>query len=188
MDNVLFITGATNTYPYNEHLGRLTKSMEEHQLTYIVYKLTNLGTWVLNAQQKATCIKMALQSYRFMKGVVWLDVDCVVKQYPSLFNNLSCDFACHYLNGELLSGTLYFATSIYGMTLVESWITMMEARPTTFDQKVLQEVVTEMRRITKIKVYQLPATYVQIFDIMKEYGEPVIEHYQASREGKRVLP
>lgn len=184
MKNVIFITGATATQPYIDHLVRLTRSLEEHNLTYHVYEFINLGNWNLNAQQKAHYIQRALKEFWYKEGIVWLDADCEVLKPPVFFDKLDCDFACHYKDGkELLSGTLYFGTNrVHSTVLVETWVSTMQNEPKTWDQKVLQRVVEEMKRTTMLKVVKLPPNYVQIFDIMKHHGEPVIQHYQASRE------
>jgi hypothetical protein len=60
----------------------------------------------------------------------------------------------------------------------------MEANPDTWDQRVLQQILSTNQEIS---VYRLPHEYVYIFDTFKErYPEmqPVIEHLQASRETK----
>jgi hypothetical protein len=39
----------------------------------------------------------------------------------------------------------------------------------------------------KLRVGQLPAEYVKIYDLMRPVRNPVIEHYQASRRYKQKI-
>jgi hypothetical protein len=67
--------------------------------------------------------------------------------------------------------------------LLARWVNLQQANPEEWDQRLLEQLISEDHYLT---VGQLPATYCQIFDSMKDAGEPVIEHFQHSRQAKEA--
>ena len=53
-----------------------------------------------------------------------------------------------------------------------------------WDQKVLQYIIDQSEDL-HLNIIRLPPTYCQIFDLMQDEGNPVIEQFQASRRLKK---
>jgi len=145
------------------------------------------GSWKKNTQYKPTFIKDMLIKYPDY-SIVYTDIDSVFKAYPILFENISEDIAAHVFNraeysssskqtNELLSGTLYFKNSPESIRILDLWIAECAKHPASWDQKALQKVIS--------KFYKLPPQYCCIFDTMCTVKNPVVIHYQASRELRR---
>ena len=116
--------------------------------------------------------------------VVYTDVDARFRSRPIALDELDCDFAAHWRNGqELLSGTLYIGGGAAAAELVDLWILENESNPNRWDQKNLQAVLG--REPSRWRTVDLPSAYCKIFDTM--HGEPVIEHFQASRRLRKVV-
>jgi hypothetical protein len=109
---------------------------------------------------------------------VWLDADARVRKPPVLLCHLRCDFACHHRRGELLSGTLYFAPTPAATVLAEWWCRAQQVYPGEWDQRVLAKVLPT---VPNLRVHELPASYVRIFDGDDMGPEIIVEHLQASR-------
>ena len=107
----------------------------------------------------------------------------MVRQYPTLFDTIEEDFACHYKDGkELLTGTLFFNNCKKSIEFVNNCIDLEEKEGGKLSaQTCLPEVIEK----TGVSVYRLPAPYTLIFDRMKHQGPPVIEHFQASRDNRK---
>jgi hypothetical protein len=141
----------------------------------------NLGSWVANCAMKPAYIRDRMQDHPG-RPIVWLDADARIRRYPSLFNELAVDFACHFRHGaELLSGTLYFGPTAKARALVETWTEAQLRAPGAWDQKALQSVI-EGGAVEGLTIQHLPASYTAIFDgNMCPEDEWVISHHQASR-------
>jgi hypothetical protein len=63
--------------------------------------------------------------------------------------------------------------------LLDIWEKLDKPMETKLSQHTLINAIKTMGK--KLKLKQLPLPYCQIFDTMAEEGEPVIEHFQASR-------
>lgn len=185
----VYIAFYTIDTPYEEESKRLENSLKKFNLQYDFLGVPNLGSWQKNTQYKAIFIRDMLRKYP-NRSIVYLDADAVVQQYPQLFDELDCDFAAHYYNNkkrnfmELLGGTLYFGPSEKAKALVDVWIIVNNEFPDQWDQKNLDIAV---HRMSNLKLVELPPTYCLIFDLMKDQGPAVIEHFQASRRLKKII-
>ena len=56
-----------------------------------------------------------------------------------------------------------------------------------FDQVILCRVIKEHAKKLDVTITNTPANYTQIFDLMRNEGEPIIEHTQASRKFRRKI-
>lgn len=144
------------------------------------------GRWIDTIYWRAQFIQIMLVKHA--RDVVWLDCDAVMERYPYLFDNFQGDFGAHihdfrHRKSELLGGTMYFAHTPKTMELVDRWIKLNNSMP---QQKLSQWVLEEAVKGWDGKFVNLPAQYCQIFDLMKECGEPVISHWQASRQFRNV--
>ena len=185
------------TPEYEEEAGELRKTLDAFGLPHEIEPVESTGSWWLNTQIKAQIILLKLRDH-LGRPLVYLDCDARVRQAPTLFRSLhhQCDFAAHFrpdrrfeCGRELLSGTLYFSGSPACQGLVQAWIDENERQAAIkssnklrlMDQRTLQTVLAKEIEEYGLMFTELPATYVQIFDIMRDAGDPVIEHLQASR-------
>lgn len=163
---------------YKDEADKLIESLlkfKGRDFTLDIEAVKDFCSWDKNTGYKPTFIKRKLQEYK--KPIVYLDVDAVVREYPSLFDEIDCDIACHYRdNEELLSGTLYFNYTDKALSVLDEWIKTIGSLD--LEQRCLQYVLDQRK---DVRVHKLPASYTQIFDSMAHNGKPVIEHFQASR-------
>jgi hypothetical protein len=172
---------------YAGKAARLLLSLRRLGLEYRIDEVEDLGSWDANTKYKAEFILAMLEAHPG-RNIVWVDADAVVRAYPALFYEMQGDVGVHYRNGkELLSGTMFFRNVPRVQALVKSWIKENAKTPQEWEQRTLQRVLTKPWRFgrPRVKVWDLPPTYCQIYDLMADAGEPVIEHFQASREAKR---
>lgn len=180
----LFCSFYTQNTPYEQEKNFLLQDLIHHNLEYVITGVDSKGSWVLNTNQKSIVCLNTFDTYN--RPIVYLDCDARVRQYPKLFETLTCDVAVHYRRGrELLSGTLFFNQTTGARTVLEAWVQKCKDLPHIWDQKNLATVLLDMKDV--IDIGFLPASYVQIFDLMKDAGEPVIEHMQASRRYKKLV-
>ncbi len=144
------------------------------------------GSWVKNCALKPLFIYDMLCKHPFT-DILYIDADARVRKYPGLFDDFKGDIGVHYRkrhkwHRELLSGTIYLKNNERVRKLIKHWAEVQQKNKKRWDQKVFQDILAQDKTI---KVVELPPTYTQIFDSMKGAGEPVIEHFQASRRIKR---
>lgn len=170
------------TAAYTADARELMLTLDAFDLPQDVRQMPDAGSWVRNCGMKAGFVQAMMRQHPG-QSVVWLDADARVRQAPSLFGELTCDFAAHRRGGvELLSGTLYFSGSECSVELVEDWLTECQLHPDRIDQACLDTV---LQRSPWVSVSELPAPYTCIFD-EPSMGPPVIEHMQKSRKFRTV--
>lgn len=181
--------------------NQIIQSLKELNIDYSFSKVTNLGSWRKNTSYKS---KFALDMLNSNpnKNIVLLDADCRVLKYPELFDNIPeyynigahvLDWNSWYCNGsdkhELLSGTLFLRNTARTKQIVEYWANACIASPDTWEQLLLQNTITYFSE----HIYELPIEYCYINklpdgqDPYVKVTDPVIVHYQASRELKRFI-
>lgn len=167
---------------YAEEIKNLEASLKKHNLPYELVGIPNQGGFQANTHYKAYFIKQMMFRH-FPKDILYLDADARVQQYPVLFDTFKGDVGVFYLDKyghDLISSTLYFANNAKAMEVIERWIAYQFDYPLIWDQKVLQYVIDQSTDLN-LNLVQLPPNYCQIFDLMQEFGNPVIEQFQASR-------
>lgn len=175
----------TRDTPYEQEIEGLKESCKQFGIPYVVEGYRNRGSWVKNAAIKPEFLLRMLLHSRGEK-IVYLDADARIRQYPKLFDSLDADIGVHFRRGtELLSGTIFLQSNKRTLKLVHQWMTCQRKQSTTWDQKVLAKLLKEWQE--PLNLIKLPATYCQIFDSMKDAGQPVIEHLQASRRYKQLV-
>jgi hypothetical protein len=178
---------------YEKEVENLIDSLELFRLSYVIVGIRSLGSWQKNTHYKVQFIKEMLK--KFKQPLVFLDADAVVKQDPVLFNDLvgNCDIAVHYRdNSILLSGTIYLEPSDATFELLDLWKKLNEKNPKAYEHNNLSVTINtklsiKEQLVEQLKLFKLPPTYAQIFDFMKDEGEPVIEHHQASRKFRTTV-
>lgn len=187
---------------------QLIKSLARQGVSdFKVERRPQLGSWERNTQYKAPFI---LEKLLEGEPVVWTDADSRIRQYPSLFDQLTSDVAFFYLtkqqvpefklpagsilsreavdrDGYLQSGTMFFNYTPRTIELLNKWISINDQDHVQWDQWTLQ---TAIGQVPDLIVEKLPPEYVWI-DGSSEgiFGsrKPVIEHLQASRKYKNRL-
>jgi len=174
---------------YRELADTFAKSLKQHNVLYYIEGVPNLKDWSKNTNYKPTFLLSMLNKFPD-KDIVWIDCDAELKRYPELFNKLDCDVAAHEFNRslyqlhhentptELLSGTLFLRNNEKVYEIVKKWIQECSENPRVWDQKSLAKVLNG-------NYYRLPAEYCCIDRVMRKIQNPVIIHYQASRQVRR---
>jgi len=188
-----FVAFYTAGSAYKDEAAGLEETLKQFDLNYRICELPCTGNWFSNTQLKAEFLQE--QIWRHKEPIVYVDTDARIKARPSLFATLgehNCDFAAHYRpdkrfnkNRELLSGTMFLTPTQATRVLLHKWVTLNKEKPGEMDQRTLQHVIDE--GVPGLRVRELPATYTKIFDIMRNAGPAVIEHYQASRRLRNTI-
>jgi len=170
---------------YESEVEHLKTTLKRFNLENDVVGITDRGSWHKNTYYKPHFIRQMLNKHRG-RSIVYVDADAKIRMNPVLFNNLKCDFACHFHHPrkELLSGTLYFGNTKGSRYLIKEWIEEDKRHPKThMPQKNLRTVFN--REKDNIRWKALPVEYCMIYDSNSRYEiNPIIEHFQLSRRYK----
>ncbi len=177
------------TPDYRESANKLIHSLAEFNVSFDIQPVEDKGSWQLNCEHKPVFIKEMVEKYFGDNKIVWIDADAIVRQQPDLFSEIEEDMAfCWYRKKnskalELLSGTMMFRANNKCLLVLDAWIESCKVT-NDIEQRALQNIIHDM----DITTYNLPYSYVRIYDLLEEgneYVKPVIEHFQASREIRR---
>ena len=187
MPNFIVVAFYTKQTPYAEEVKGLQRTCDEHGIHCHIKGYRNRGKWVKNAAIKPEFL-LDMMDIHPDKNIVYIDADARIKRYPELFDTMNADVGVHWRKRgggrqELLSGTIFLSPA--AKPLVRAWAEAQQLVPEKWDQHVLEEVLKRWPH--PLKVVDLPPTYCQIFDSMKDSGQPVIEHLQASRRFKKLV-
>ena len=180
---------------YEKYAKKLIESLKRFSsLNYSIVPIESLGDWYKNTQYKPTFLKQMLEKF-YPHSIVYVDVDAEFCRYPSYFDSLDSltyvNIAVHFLDHskyrrknhppELLSGTIFLKNNEKTRIIVGEWEDRCREDPQVWDQRALAEVLRHS------KFHSLPEEYCVIFDYMESVENPVIKHYQASREVRRQV-
>jgi len=170
---------------YESEVKHLKTTLRRFNLENDVVGIPDRGNWHENTFYKPHFIRRMMRKHHG-RSIVFVDADAKIRMNPVLFNNLKCDFACHFHHPkkELLSGTLYFGNTKRAHSLVDKWIEENKLHPKThMPQKNLRAVFNKEKNNIRWKA--LPVEYCMIYDSRFRYEvNPVIEHFQLSRRYK----
>lgn len=195
--NHIYVAFYTRNSPYQEEIKKLITSLELFNLEYVIRDYKCKKDWLKNIHYKPICILDVMNEHP-NKNIVYTDADSVIKQMPDLFNNTKADFMAHirknrknnrlFINGELLSGTLYFANNKHVKKFVENWVTQSNHNIGKITEQHLLQMMCNNNHHIKlgVKFEQLPAEYCCIPLLMKDVV-PVIEHHQLSRTTRKLF-
>jgi len=189
---VSYYTSSYKDIAYKYLIPSLTKlNIDNH-----IIEIPELHGWKASTDYKATYIKTCLGLFK--TNIVWLDCDAIVNSYPSLFDEIPVDFdfAVHYVDPRILytnsgrpihaaSGTIFVRDNETSHQLLDDWIKLV---PSTRVEQMALQIALEK---SNINVYELPREYCYI--VTQPNGQPprividnpIISHYQASREMRR---
>jgi len=183
---MIIVAYYTKNTPYEQEIQNLVASIDRLGLNYYVHGYESRGHWLANIAIKPEFILDMLNRFP-NQDLLYIDADAVIYQYPSFYDSLDSfvDVSVHYLRGkELLSGTIFLRNNERVHRLVHRWLHIQTKHPGSWDQVTLDQAIKEDKNL---RVEVSPPQYTQIFDIMKDSGDPVIEHQQASRRFKRKV-
>jgi hypothetical protein len=174
---------------YEREKERLLTSALHLGLEATAVGVENAGSWVRNAGLKPGVL---VEQRKALRGpLLYVDVDAVFHRdpWPELLS-IQSDIAVYYeMTGHLLSGTILINDTPSALALMEAWQKGCRDNPETWDQLVLERIITEdaAKASPSYSVSRLPVSFCWIFDRIE--NEPVdqiyIEHLQASREMKQ---
>ncbi len=188
---VAYYTPNTNYQTLSENLRQ---SLERFSLPYHLESVPDLGSWEKNTHYKAIFLRKCLSEKT--QNLLYVDVDAVFKLYPTLIPNLECDIAYRTENfrwrsDEALSGTIFLRNNQRVKDFVDRWIQLNEQTPAqrhlpeTWEQKNMQRAQREFKNLS---YFNFPPEYTFVFDHTRRMYptlNPVIEHYQESRNMER---
>ncbi len=117
---------------YEEQVKQLKITLKRFNLENDVVGIPDRGSWHKNTYYKPHFIRQMMNKHR-NRSIVYVDADAKIRMNPVLFNDLKCDFACHFHHPrkELLSGTLYFGNTKGSRYLIKKWIEEDKLHPDT---------------------------------------------------------
>ena len=174
---------------YENIVDNLCRTLNQFNVPNKIVAVNDLGSWQKNTQYKPKFIKQMLEENKNF-NLIYVDADAEFLEYPHYFNNLSQDSSInisvleldHNKFGrkarglEILSGTIFLINNETTMSIVNEWIKGCELNPDKWDQVILSIV------LKKYGFHNLPEKYCVIFDYMVSVPNPVIKHFQASRQ------
>jgi len=164
------------TPKYEVEAAILLRDMQAFNIPHEVHFIPDMGGWLQANFYKAEFIKAMLIKHN--RPVVWLDADTEIREYPALFDELTCDFAVNYFkNTQLAAGMMYFGNTLKAYALLHAWTEENKKHPDLMDQTNLQAVITNC---PELNVVHLPREYCT-FDLCKEQTNAVLWSRQASR-------
>jgi len=173
---------------YKAEAKRCRKRLDILGLPYEMIAIAKSKDWVANCAMKS---KVLLDFRRKLRGpLLYIDVDAFVHENPwPYLADYDGDLATYVQSdGELLSGTILINDTQAAKSLLEEWYQLQKGEPQTWDQRVLQHIVENDENFTKRYNFQrLSSNFCHISDRVSgcTYGNPIIEHLQASRVLKR---
>ena len=190
----LIVSHYTVDTGYEEESKNLIKSLDDLDLEWDMSAIKSLGSWRANSNWCAKQVQEGLYTFPD-QDVLRVDADARFRQRPVIFeqDDFDADIAAvvhdfPWRKNELLGGTLFFRNNEIVRDLVDVWVEKAcnSERKNERNGDLLQEILG-YGPYQDLKFVALPPTYCQIFDLMANCGDPVIEHFQASRRFKRQV-
>ena len=172
---------------YEAKAAVLQKSLEKYRVPYYLQRIEDRGGWYANTCWKPTFLKEMLKKFP-KHNIIYVDCDAEFFRFPKLFHSFKgnvgvylFDRSCYGKNAkgfEVLSGTIFLRNNEAVRLMIERWEFECKNNLNVWDQKSLQKVLGD-------NYEKLPGEYCKILDRMEWITEPVIVHYQASREVRK---
>ena len=191
----------TNDYYKKVASKYLLPSVKKLGLACYTASLSEEGSWIANVNKKPKFMKDCL--LMFKKDVLWVDVDAEIRGSLAFFDAIPMqyDIACHILDRQVwyhrqkfkgkatrkepLIGTLYLRYKLEVLVFLDAWI-----KECALLCLSAQQVFAQLLKRKKIKIFNLPIEYCYINSLPNgrlpyvKVDNPIIVHYQASREYK----
>lgn len=180
----------TDDLLYSSHANLMQASLQRFGIEPYLESV-GADEWQKIIAFKPEFIQRACQKFPD-EPILYIDADAFVhRDIRDDFANIHEDIAVHYFQDrELASGTLFINSTPAARNLIDEWVCQMQQNPKLWDQKVLEDLVDDWVAQGKLTIKKLGPEYTYIFDLTpkryadKNIGEPIIEHLQASREGR----
>lgn len=190
--------------PYEDIINKyLLKSCQKLGLPLQIAHSVNCNNWYRNVAEKPLIIRNILSTMDDDTCLVFLDADCTIEKYPILFEKIpeEYDIAFHMLDWnvwygykqpkpvtELLTGTMFFRNRPLVKQLCMEWYETAKIT-NVWEQKILEKII---KKYKDLRIYQLPLEYIYMNKRPRGQEplvklDPVIIHYQKSRELKKVI-
>ena len=202
-------TGGLSKQPIKmqEMIAQWTDNCRKMNCNYLVVEypaFAKVGKYQSAINAKPMFIEKALQSCEG-RGVLYIDGDMFVRQYPKIFDMLNVDFMAHGWNCdprsniafkewqcfdpyifETSGGTMFFADTPAAHKLLTVWETESH-KPENYgkaDDRILSMVFTKYNMVLETNIIQLPMEYLWLtnkyapFDFQgaADVKDAVIEH------------
>jgi len=185
--NFIVVAYFTRKTFYEDYARALVESLKKYNLFYHIEGIENLGDWYKNTNYKPTFIKKMMVKFPNY-NIVYVDCDAVFFGYPELFERIEDNIAVHLFDKshfnkrskglEILSGTIFLRNTKETYELVERWEKRCKEKPRQWDQKSLEQILNG-------NFYNLPEGYCKIYNVRYPVKNPIIVHYQASRQVRK---
>ncbi|MEM9357214.1 MAG: hypothetical protein AAGB04_13475 [Pseudomonadota bacterium] len=180
-----YIACAFYTPNYLEQITSLKRSLEAQGINHYFKLFQRAATWEATTRLKPVFVNHCIEKFGD-KDILYLDADAVVRRPLTFFDGLQADvsllfhptkvYNTHYL--RISAGTVFIKNSEGGRRFARLWKDAEQhCKPLTVDEDMIYMAFEDMAGVS---VVVLPPTYYKIFD--KPGAEPVIEHFQASRQ------
>jgi hypothetical protein len=178
---------------YENIIENLRRTINQFNIPNKIIGIDSLGSWQKNTHYKPIFIRQMLDEFEF-SDLVYVDADAEFMEYPHYFNELSTNpnvnisvleldhskYRRKTRGLEILSGTIFLKNSSTTRTIIDDWIKECKLNPDSWDQ------VTLSNTLKKHEFFNLPERYCVIFDYMASVQNPVIKHFQASRQARVI--
>jgi hypothetical protein len=184
----LVISFYTEQTPYQLEVLNLIRSCHEWGVDYAIEGVPSWGSWELNCFRKPQFILEKLLETK--RPIFWVDADATFKKSPDFSFLEPHDFS--FLEVEhhspwmrFRAGSVFINYTEKGVGFALAWVEYCHGvhsrgeELSFVDQKALFALMQEPWGISR---FPLPPAYCQLCD--EALGDPVIEHFQASRRFK----
>lgn len=193
----VYVSFFTKNTAYEREIKKLELSLIKFGLEYDFLAAEDNGSWRANIHGRIKILRDFLDKYPG-RDIVYIDADGIVVRYPDLFESFQGDFGLVKIDRskyfpnwekqgrewfgrwEYLGGTMYLKNNARMRALLDLWERLDAPLDSPLSQCTLIKAIEQSEK-EGLKVVVLPDGYCQIFDIMGANGEPVVEHFQASR-------
>ncbi len=177
---------------YKKHADQLIDSIKafgQNQLSYMVLTAERQDTWEMTCALKPSAIMHAMSILGHQHPVLWLDADARLRGIPVMTYGDADLAACRpepattwmLVNSSLLSGTLWFNTTLNAVTTLERWRDRCVVKPKQYDQEVLADLLRSPVS-SHLQVEAIDPRDVCIPDLMPDVAPNArVIHLQASR-------
>ena len=177
-DNFIFVGHYWGSY--QQFAKRWEDSCKAAGVPYFAMYKQNQPSYQLAINSKPQFIIDMLRKFKSYKGVVYMDIDMVVKKYPRLFENkydvdlmclnwnydpLVCDNGCvDPFTLETAGGIMYFSQSVQSLNILRLWRDAMVSRVHKYDadDRVFALLFAKHGLLHGTRVQWLPVEYLYI--------------------------
>ncbi len=181
---------------YKKEAAEFVKTLKAFDIEYDIRGLKPSTTWRLNSNMKWPFILDMMEKHKG-RNIVWMDVDSRIRKYPIKLKEIDCELALHFIDWkkypdvkgvprdclQAACGVVYIKNIEKMHSFMNEFLMLREKSPLVPDAVIMKDFVKQIGK--KVDVFNLPASYCQIYDLMMEEVHPVIEQMQASRKLKQ---